>query len=165
MGQSRRKAEPKLEVIKMLARDCTANSSKTSGNHSGNEQICSNYLDDYGRRGFEAPHCCSSKLGKFGVIEDGGSHDNCFNLKRRMDLNKSQQTKTDNMDLQNQPNLGVTNDSSKLKDLDSHAGKCNLGNQRALRKKESTSASHVLHYTVCLHGWGNIVLFCDSVAL
>ena len=157
----------------MLARDYCANCSKTCGNHAGNEQICSNYLDDYGRGGFEAPHrCCSSKLGKFGVIEDGGSHDNCFNLERRMDLNKLQQTKTDKIDsfarsrhLQSQPNLGETNDIGKLKEFDSHAGKCNLTNQPAFRKEESTSASHVLHYTVCLHGWGNIVLFCDSVAL
>jgi hypothetical protein len=156
--------EPKLEVIKMLAGDC-ANCSKTCGNYS-DEQICCNYVDG---NGFEGRHCCSSKLGKFGVIEDGGSLDN---LERRMDLKKLQQTKTEQINsyagshhLQNQPNLGVTNDIRKLKELDS--GKSDLRNQRELRKNENYcgSTSQVLHYTVCLHGWGNIVLFSDSVAL
>jgi len=158
--QSRRKAlEPKLEVIKKISRDSAADCNKTYGTGSVGQQIGGNYVDD---NGFEARHSFSSKLGKFGVIEDGGSHDNCF--KRRTDLNKLQQTKTDKMDsyvgsqfLQNQPNDG--------KELDS--GKCNLRNQRELRKNNTNcgSGSHVLHYTVCLHGWGNIVLFSDSVAL
>ena len=158
--QSRRKAaEPKLEVIKMLARDC-ANCGKTCGNDSGEQQISRNYLDG---NGFEARHCFSRKLAKFGAIEDGGSRDN---LERRMDLKKLQQTKTEQINayagshyLQNQPNLEVTNDRRKLKELDS--GKCDLRN----RKAENNSGSHVLHYTVCLHGWGNIVLVSDSVAL
>lgn len=174
VSQSRRRAEPKLEVIKMLSRDC-ADFSKTCGNDSG-KQICTNYVDDNGRQGFEARQCCSSKLGKFGVIEDDGNHDNCLNLERRMDVNKSQQTETDKVEsktgshsLQSQQNLVAKSDISKLKELDSHAGTWDLGNEPVLRKKENSSncvsASHVLHYTVCLHGWGNIVLFCDSVAL
>jgi hypothetical protein len=122
----------------MLARDC-ANCGKTCGNDSGEkicgktcgngsdeQQICSNYPDG---NGFEARHCFS-KLGKFGVIEDGGSRDN---LERRMDLKKLQQTKTEQINssagshyLQNQPDLGVTNDIRKLKELDS--GKYDLRN-------------------------------------
>jgi len=159
VAQSRRKAEPKLEVIKMLPRDC-ADCSK----NNCSQQICSNYVDDNERQGFEARQCCSSKLGKFGVIEDDGSHDNCFNLERRMDVNSLQQSKPDKVD-----SCTGTNDISKLKKIDPHAGKWDLGNQPAMTKNENSSncgsGSHVLHYTVCLHGWGNIVLFCDSVAL
>merc|ERR1712243_522100 len=92
--QSRRKAlEPKLEVIKKIARDSAADCSKTYGTGSVRQQIGGNYVDD---NRVEARHSFSSKLGKFGVFEDGGSHDNCF--KRRADIQNVQRTKTDEMD-------------------------------------------------------------------
>ena len=134
--------------------------------------------DNLGWPGFEGrQNCCSRNLGKFGIIEDGGSRDN---HELRMGVDKTKSEKLDSneprRDLPNQQSLRFSNVAAKLGKSECEAGKLDFQNHPApaLRRKESISkhgiASHVLQYTVsqytvCLHGWGNIVLFCDSVAL
>ena len=130
--------------------------------------------DNLGWPGFEGrQNCCSRNLGKFGIIEDGGSRDN---HELRMGVDKTKSEKIDSneprRDLPNQQSLRFSNVAAKLGKSECEAGKLDFQNYPALRRKESIRkhgiASHVLQYTVSqytvfLHGWGNMVLFCDSV--
>ena len=156
--QTRRRAEPKLEVIKVLERD-SANCGKTYDNNSG-VRTCGFYSKESSGVQQYFPH----NLGKLGVIEDGGYHGNYTNRRPKKDSSRPTQPKTAKVThSQNQPNSKEPNGVGMIKDVEFEEGKHK--NSGPLRSKENSGSSNVLHYTVCLHGWGNLVLFCDSVAL
>ena len=160
--QTRRRAEPKLEVIKVLERD-SANCGKTYDNNSG-VRTCGNYSKEGSGVQQYFPH----NLGKLGVIEDGGYHGNYTNLKPNFGAKKNysrpmQYQTAKGAHPQKQQNLKERHGVGLVKDVEFAVGKHK--DSGPLRRKENSESSNVLHYTVCLHGWGNLVLFCDSVAL
>jgi len=159
--QTRRRAEPKLEVIKVLERDF-AICDKTYDNNPG-VRTCGNYSKERSGVQQHFPH----NLGKLGVIEDGGYHGNYTNLKPnfgpKKNYSRPMQPKTAKGHPQNQPNSKEPHGVGLVKDVEFAVRKHK--DSGPLRRKENCESSNVLHYTVCLHGWGNLVLFCDSVAL
>ena len=160
--QTRRRAEPKLEVIKILERDF-ANCGKTYDNNSG-VRACGNYSTE----GFGVQQFFPHNLGKLGVIKDDGYSGNYTNLKPnfgpKWNYSRPTQPKTARgAHPQNSQNLKEPHGVGMVKDVEFAVGKHK--DSGPLRRKENCESSNVLHYTVCLHGWGNLVLFCDSVAL